>query len=237
MPNATRGARRSAGVSGSSTRRRGGMRCRGRGAEHWKRRRRCAAQARGFDRAAASAGTKPVELRSGNGSAFVGRRLRQQCLAARAASATDEAHLGQSAADLAAIARAALNLRNGDQVRAATGAPSVTLRHGSCRDRRRTASSALLGFGRNDVGMVGKGSDSMSTPLTGGSGPIGLRKSGGSATLACTEHHDPPSTRAGNDYCASRHAGRVQADPDSLADRRTAADAYNRQPTAPPPGA
>ena len=67
---------------------------------------------------------------------------------------------------------------------------------------------ATMGFGRRVVGAVGEGVGFDVFPLRGRDEPPVLRKAGGSAALASTEHHDPIVSDAG-EYRAPRHAGDV----------------------------
>jgi molybdopterin-containing oxidoreductase family iron-sulfur binding subunit len=89
---------------------------------------------------------------------------------------------------------------------------------------------ALLGFGRTVVGTVGQGVGYDVYPLTGGAGPVTLRKDTGRDVLASTEHHDPIFADAG-DYVRHGTLAAFKADPAFLGRPPELPSLYNRKPT------
>ena len=125
-----------------------------------------------------------------------------------------------------------LGLGNGDQVTVGVGGASVVLPAWVMPGQAADCVVALLGFGRHDVGMVGKGVGFDVYPLTAGSGAVTLRKMGGRAALACTEHHDPIFAAAG-DYVRHGTLAAFKADPGFLGKQPAQPQEYNRKPTGP----
>ena len=91
----------------------------------------------------------------------------------------------------------ARGISNGDLVEIARGDTRITLPAWVVPGQAPGTLIAFMGFGRTDVGYVGDGVGHDVFPLTAGSGPPTLRKSGGTTPVACTEHHDPIFSDAG----------------------------------------
>jgi molybdopterin-containing oxidoreductase family iron-sulfur binding subunit len=125
-----------------------------------------------------------------------------------------------------------LGLANGDRVSVAVGDASVVLPAWVMPGQAADCAVALLGFGRTDVGMVGQGAGYDVYPLTGGGGPVTLRKGTGREVLACTEHHDPIFTDAG-DYVRQGTLAAFKANPGFLGGPAEQPSLYNRKPTGP----
>jgi molybdopterin-containing oxidoreductase family iron-sulfur binding subunit len=125
-----------------------------------------------------------------------------------------------------------LKLVNGDRVSVAVGDARVVLPAWIMPGQAHDCAVALLGFGRTDVGMVGQGAGYDVYPLTGGTGPVTLRKASGREVLACTEHHDPIFADAG-DYVRHGTLAAFKAKPSFLGEQAEPPGLYNRKPTGP----
>jgi MoCo/4Fe-4S cofactor protein with predicted Tat translocation signal len=125
-----------------------------------------------------------------------------------------------------------LGLANGDRVSVAVGDARVVLPAWVMPGQAPDCAVALLGFGRSDVGMVGQGVGYDVYPLTGGTGPVTLRKETGREVLACTEHHDPIFADAG-DYVRHGTLAAFKADPGFLGGQPEPPGLYDRKPTGP----
>ena len=125
-----------------------------------------------------------------------------------------------------------LKLANGDRVTIEVGGTGVTLPAWVMPGQAANCVVALLGFGRLDVGMVGKDVGHDLYPLTTATGPVSLRKAGGQDTLASTEHHDPIFADAG-EYVRHGTLAAFQADPKFLSKEPEMANLYNRKPSGP----
>lgn len=91
----------------------------------------------------------------------------------------------------------ARDIRNGDLVEVRRGDVQVTLPAWVVPGQAAGTMIAFMGFGRTDAGHVGEGVGQNVLPLAGRSDPPALRKTGGVAPLACTEHHEPIFSDAG----------------------------------------
>jgi molybdopterin-containing oxidoreductase family iron-sulfur binding subunit len=91
----------------------------------------------------------------------------------------------------------ALDVKNGDLVEVARGDTRLTLPAWVVPGQAPDCAIALMGFGRTDVGHVGEGVGHDVFPLTARADPPTIRKVGGEALMACTEHHDPIFSDAG----------------------------------------
>jgi len=125
-----------------------------------------------------------------------------------------------------------LGLANGDRVTVAVGDATVVLPAWVMPGQAADCVVALLGFGRRDVGMVGKGVGFDVYPLTAGSGAVSLRKADGRVELASTEHHDPMFADAG-DYVHHGTLAAFKADPGFLGKQAAQPQEYNRKPAGP----
>jgi Fe-S-cluster-containing dehydrogenase component len=127
---------------------------------------------------------------------------------------------------------ARLGLTNGDRVSVGVGDAHVTLPAWIMPGQAPDCALALLGFGRTDVGLVGKGAGHNVYPLTAGAGQVVLRKEAGREELACTEHHDPIFDDA-NAYIRHATLAAFKADPNVLNPQADLPSLYNRKPTGP----
>ncbi|HEY0425448.1 MAG TPA: 4Fe-4S dicluster domain-containing protein, partial [Rhodopila sp.] len=125
-----------------------------------------------------------------------------------------------------------LKLVNGDRVSVSVGDANVTLPAWIVPGQAADCAVALLGFGRLDVGMVGKGVGYDLYPLMAASGPVALRKAEGREVLATTEHHDPIFSGAG-DYVRRGTLSEFKADPAFLGKPPEQPKLYERKPTGP----
>ena len=83
-----------------------------------------------------------------------------------------------------------LKLRNGDNVRLSVGNAALTVPVWIVPGQAPDCVVALLGFGRQHVGLVGGGAGFDFYPLTGRSDQPALKKTDGNTSLACTDHHN-----------------------------------------------
>jgi molybdopterin-containing oxidoreductase family iron-sulfur binding subunit len=125
-----------------------------------------------------------------------------------------------------------LHLVNGDRVTVAAGNTSLVLPAWVMPGQAADCAVALLGFGRQDVGMVGHGVGYDVYPLTGTEGPVSLRKAEGREQLACTEHHDPMFSDAG-EFVRHGTLAAFKANPAFLGHQPANPELYNRKPPGP----
>jgi MoCo/4Fe-4S cofactor protein with predicted Tat translocation signal len=125
-----------------------------------------------------------------------------------------------------------LKLINGDHVTLAVGDVAVTLPAWVMPGQAADCAVALLGFGRRDVGTVGRGVGWDVYPLTTARGTTTLRKAEGWEMLATTEHHDPIFADAG-EYVRRGTLASFKANPGFLGKPSDRPNLYNRQPVGP----
>lgn len=125
----------------------------------------------------------------------------------------------------------ALGVRNGERVEVRRGDAHVVLPAWVVPGQAPDTVIATLGYGRRDVGEVGRDVGWNVYPLIGG-GPVSLRKAEGRDALASTEHHDPIFSDAG-EYVRHTDLAAFEADPHVLGHEPPLDSLYRTHPPGP----